>query len=86
MLKVTNINSRHNDLKFIPLIHNIKNNQKFYAITDSDMRIIKPGDKFYEHLFQLVRKHEMDIFKNNLYVFYIDFAGEMDVLDSFWII
>ena len=82
LLKVTNINSRHNDLKFIPLIHNIKNNQKFYAITDSDMTIINPGDTFYEHLFQLVRKHEMDIFKNNLYVFYIDFAGEMDVLDS----
>ena len=84
LLKVTKLSSSHNDLAIIPIIKNIKNYKTFYSISDIDdeLSIIKPEDKFYTKLMKLVKQDSMNIFFGNLNAFYIDFAGEMDVLDS----
>ena len=46
-----------------------------------EVYIIQPTDNFYKYL-KLTIENELNIFNGDLYCFYIDYAGSIDVLDS----
>lgn len=81
LLKVTKIIDRHNEFKYLDTVRKIANYEKYYAIPDSKYVVLFPEDLFYRHLEKIVKNMD-NIFNDKLYCFYINYAGNMDVLDS----
>ncbi len=82
LIKVTKILGNHNELKHLKAIKQIKDYQNFFTIPDDGISVILPNSNFYQYLKQITQNEDIQIFDESLFVFYIDFAGEFDVLDS----
>lgn len=82
LLKVTKIMNNHNEFKFLQKIRTIENYQDYYSIPDEEKILLKKGSVFFNKLKLLVLYDKMSIFDNNLHIMYIDYAGQIDVLDS----
>lgn len=82
LLKITNVNHRHNEFIHLDEIRKIKNYQNYYSIPDELECIIYPSDKFYKYLQEITKEFEMSIFGSNLCCNYIDYAGNIDVLNT----
>ena len=84
LLKITKIHKNHNEFKHLNKIKKIKNYNKYYSIADIEISyLLKPNDKFYNHVISLVKNEEIDIFNQNLMCYYVDFAGDKDLHDTF---
>ena len=82
LLKITKITDMHNEFKNLDIIRTIDNYSDYYSIPDKDSISIKSSDKFYQTLKELVKNEQMDIFYGNLQCFYIDYAGNKELLDT----
>ena len=82
LLKVTKLSKNHNEFKYLNKIREINNFEDYYSIPEKDIIILLQDSKFYKKLIKLTLNDDINIFSNNLYCMYIDFAGNMDVLDS----
>lgn len=82
IVKITKIQKNHNEFRHLPLIRQIENYNNFYSIPDETPYLINPGDNFYKHVEHLARDEELEIFGNTLQCFYIDFAGDKELLDT----
>jgi len=82
LLKITNINERHNEFKYLDIVRTIDNYSNYYSIPDETSYLIKPSDKFYNNLKKLVKNKHMNIFYGSLQCFYIDYAGDKELLDT----
>jgi serine/threonine protein kinase len=85
LLKITKITDMHNDFTHLDEIRQIKNYKNYYTIPDELNYIIRPTDKFYHYLQQIVQKQGMSgisILSGNINCNYIDYAGDVDLLDT----
>lgn len=81
LLKVTKLLSKHNELKHLDKVREIKDYDKYYTIPYREIIEIKKSDPFHFYLSRLVMYENMNIFDNNLHCFSIDHAGDNDMLD-----
>jgi serine/threonine protein kinase len=85
LFKVTRLTANHNELNNIEKIRSITNYEKYFVIPDKQIFEIKPEDRFYKFLQQLIENQEdKPIITGNpiLYGSYITFGGKMDLHDS----
>jgi len=83
LLKISKINNNHNEFKNLGIIRQITEYNKYFAIPDEEIFTIRPEDKFYKHLVNITLFDAgLNIFQGNLLYFYIDDAGNIDLLDS----
>lgn len=82
LVKVTKIIPRHNEFTHLSLIRTIENYDKHYSIPDEEIYTIQPTNDFYKYLVRLCQYEEMEIFGDTLNCFYIDYAGDKELLDS----
>lgn len=82
LVKVTRIIPSHNELTYLSEIKKITDYEKYYAIPDDEIMELKPSDSFYKHVEKLTKEYAMTIYGKNLSYFYIDYAGQFDLLDS----
>lgn len=82
LVKITNVNTRQDDTKYLDIISSIPNYTDYYAIPDEISYILPSSDEFYNHLQLLVKDIDIDIFYGNLKCVYIDDAGNKELLDT----
>jgi serine/threonine protein kinase len=82
LIKVTQIMNSHNEFNNLSIIRKIRNYQEYYTIPDNELVEFSPEHDFNKYLKILTQDKNINIFNTHLYGFYIDYAGEMDVLDS----
>ena len=82
LLKVTLLNSKNREFKYLEIIRSIPNYTKYYSIPEEVNSIIYPKDKFYQIIESLASDIDINIFGNKLHCCYIEFAGEYELLDT----
>jgi serine/threonine protein kinase len=82
LLKVTKIGEGHDELKNLSYVRIIKNYRDYYIIPEVELTKILPGGEFMEYLKRITVKHSLDIFEGSLFCMYVDYGGQMDVMDS----
>lgn len=82
LLKVVKSSEIHNEFKYLDKVKEIDNYKEYYSIPDEISYLLKPDEEFYHKIKELVCNDEMTIFGNNLQCYYIDYAGDTDLLDS----
>lgn len=82
LLKITKISENHNEIKYLDEIRKIQNYSNYYAIPDRESFILDPAEDFYKYIKDLVKKDELSIFTGPLECFYVDNAGDKDILDT----
>ena len=80
LLKITSNTTRHNEQKYLDIIRSIPNYSNYYSIPDDIGFIIKPSNKLYIYL----KTNIMDktLFTRPLKCYYIDYAGDKEMLDT----
>ena len=82
LFKVTKIDDRHNEFKYLKFIREIDDYEKYYSIPDKELYIINQYDSFYSTLIHLTQYDKVNIFTDNLNGFYINYSGDNDLIDS----
>ena len=82
LLKVTHISGKHNELSNCSLIRKIENYSKYYTIPDEELFHFNSSDKFYLHIKELLDYETMQILKNEINCYFIDYAGDKDVYET----
>lgn len=82
LLKIVKSSKIHNEFRLLNKIREIKKYKDFYSIPDEISHILKPDEDFYKKLINLVAYDDIKIFYGNLECYYIDYAGNTDLLDS----
>lgn len=82
LLKVSNTNKLHNETRSLDIIRTIDNYKYYYTIPDETVYLLKPTDAFYSKLKKLVEKENIEIFNGYLSCYYVDFAGDKELLDT----
>ena len=82
LLKVTLLNSKNKEFKYLDIIRSIPKYTKYYSIPEEANSIIYPNDKFYKIIKNLTSDIDINIFENKLHCCYIEFAGEYELLDT----
>ena len=81
LLKVTRILEDHNEFKLLSNVRSISKYENFYSIPEETGFLLKKDDKFYKYLEELVKFDSINIFQDNLYCYYMNYAGKNDLLD-----
>lgn len=84
LVKITKKNKNHDESKYLNLIKEIKNNESYFAIPESEIYILKPTENFYIFLKNL--DLDSKIFYEDIEYSYVNNAGDMDLLDSIGLI
>ena len=79
LLKITKIRDIHNEFKYLDIVRTIPNYKDYYSIPDETSYLLDTTYDFYNKVKILVQNHNMDVFDNVLYCYYIDYAGKKDV-------
>jgi serine/threonine protein kinase len=79
LLKITNINDKHNEFKYLDIVRSIPNYRDYYSIPEETSYLLDKTYDFYNKVKILVENEKINIFDNVLYCYYIDYAGEKDV-------
>jgi len=82
LVKITKIKKSHNEYTHLSIIKKINNYQEYYSIPDKEYKILKPSDKFYQHIKKLVEHIDINIFDDLLYYSYINYAGNKELYDT----
>ena len=82
LLKIVKSSNIHNEFRLLDKVREIDNYKEYYSIPDEILHILKPEENFYKKVINLVVYDEMNIFGGNLECYYIDNAGNTDLLDS----
>tara|TARA_B100000767_G_C19686001_1_gene501796 strand:- start:103 stop:1005 length:903 start_codon:yes stop_codon:yes gene_type:complete len=88
LLKITKLSKHHNEFNHLDIIRSIPSYKEYYTIPDNDIKIIKPTDKFYIHLKNIIKENniekEVNIFNSELNYFFVDIAGDKELFDIFY--
>ena len=82
LVKITKINTFNNEFRIADKVRSINNYAEHFIIPDAEVKTIKPSDEFYKHVEKLVKDYNMGIFGYDLLYFYVDNAGDLDMIDS----
>ena len=82
LLKITKILKNHNEFSNLKNIRKIENYEKYFTIPDEESALLQPSDTFYKFLQDMCKHESIRIFKGNLHCFYIDSAGDKELLDT----
>ena len=82
LLKIGKIIPNHNEFRHLSVVRTIKNYKKFYTIPDEEIIFIQPGKEFYQHVQRLCTYEDCNIFGTILSCYYIDYAGDKELLDT----
>ena len=82
VLKISKITPKHNEVQFAERISTIRDFDKYYIIPSDLSILLKPSDKFYSFVKNLVSKDDHAIFNGNLHCCFVDYGGEKDLLDT----
>lgn len=80
LAKITSISPIHNDYKLLDIVRRIYNYEDYYAIQDEAAFILTPSSPFFQHVSRIAA--EVNIFHDNVYFSYIDYAGDKDLLQT----
>jgi len=83
LLKITKIQEFHNEFKYLNLVKKINNYSTYYSIPDEVSYLLKPSDNFYNTVKELVKSEDVNFLNGELQCFYIDNAGDKDLLETF---
>ena len=62
-------------------VKTISDYEKYYSIPDEEYFLIHPSDDFYKDIKKIVNSNEIFNNKSNLYCFYINYAGDKELID-----
>ena len=82
LVKISKIIDNHNEFTNLSVVRKIENYDQYYSIPDEDIYMINPSNDFYKHIRNLCAYEECNIFSGTLSCFYIDFAGDKELLDT----
>lgn len=82
LLKITKIDHNNDEFKFLSKIRTIENYSKYYSIPDEANFLLNPGHRFYDYIKTLVRKEDSSFMNGTLNCCYLDYAGNMELLDT----
>ena len=82
LLKITKIQEVHDEFKYLDEVRKIKDYRKYYCIPDETSYLLEPSNKFYKYIQNLARDDNLKIFTGPLQCYYIDFAGEYELIDT----
>jgi serine/threonine protein kinase len=82
LIKITKRQDNHDEFRWLNRVREIPNYKDYFSIPDEISYVIKPGEKFYEHVKELTKDHQMTIFTGELECYFINYAGERDIQDS----
>ena len=82
LVKISKKSNRHNEFKHINEIKGIANYKNYYSLPEEILGTLNPGNDFFEYLKNIVSEEETYIFYYPLYYFYIDNAGDKELLDT----
>ena len=82
LLKITKIIKGHDELRYLSYIRTIKDYSEYYIIPDIELTKILPDSEFIRYLKGITSKYELNIFSGSLFCMYIQYGGQMDVMDS----
>jgi len=83
VLKISNITTQNDETKYVDIISTIDNFNYYYIIPNDLAIVIKPTSDFYNFIKGVVNQDELNIFKGNLYGYFVDYGGNKDLLDTF---
>lgn len=81
LLKIGKKCEKHNEFKHLNLVREIENYDLYYSIPEEEINIINPTDKLYKYLMLILKNEKINIFRGQLEYYYIDYAGDKDLLD-----
>jgi serine/threonine protein kinase len=79
LLKITKINDKHSEFKYLDIVRSIPNYTNYYSIPEETSYLLNKNYDFYNKVQKLVENEKINIFDDVLYCYYIDYAGEKDV-------
>lgn len=82
LLKITKVTDKHNEFTHLSIIRSIENYNDYYSIPDDILFVLKPSHKFYTYIEYIVKLEQMTIFNGPLTYFYIDNAGDKELLET----
>ena len=82
LLKIGKVIPNHNEFKNLSIVRQIENYKDYYTIPDEQIILIEPGKVFYEHIKKLVTYEECNILGGILSCYYIDYAGDKELLET----
>ena len=82
LLKIVKNTDHHNEFRNLYLIKQIKNYENYYSIPEEISYLLDPSNDFYNYIKDVVKNDTMTIFTSPLECYYIDFAGDRDILDT----
>jgi len=82
LIKLTKIIPNHNEFKHLDKIRKIDNYTEYYSIPDELVRLLNPSETFYRTIKKLVMYDNLPIFDSPLHYFYIDDAGNKELLET----
>lgn len=82
LIKLSKIDDYQNEFNNIDAIKEIENYKEYYSIPDKILGRIDSNNKFFQYVKKFVEKESRQIFDTPLYYFYIDIAGDKEVLDT----
>ena len=82
LLKITKIDHNNDEFKFLNKIRTIDNYSKYYSIPDEANFLLNPGHRFYDYIKTLVSKEDSIFMNGTLNCCYLDYAGDMELLDT----
>lgn len=80
LAKITTITPLHNDYKLLDVVRRIDNYEDYYTIQDEVVYILTPNSPFFKHVARIAP--EVNIFNDNVYFSYIDYAGNKDLFHT----
>lgn len=81
LLKITHLIKNHDEFKYLEEIKKIKNYENYYSIPDDTYYLLEPSHFFYNEIKKLVYDTDIFNYNNNLHCFYINYAGDKDLLE-----
>ena len=81
LVKITHIIENHDEFKYLSEVKNIKNYENYYSVPDDIYHLLKPSNSFYNDIKNLVDNTDIFNGANNLYCFYINYAGDKDLIE-----
>lgn len=80
LVKFTTKKEYEKESKYITIINKINNHSKYYSICNELKFVLEKSDLFYKSL-QKMTNSEMSLFKEEIYYYYIDIAGDKELYD-----
>ena len=82
LIKITQRSDTHDEFKYRDIITAIKKYKDYYIIPDAEIIDLPTDSKFSQYLKILLHDNIVDFFHGNLTLSYVDYGGDIDLLDS----